>query len=53
MAKGFIVDSAFIIFHQNYKSKAIYIPPFIDNFKLTVEDAGAITYPASGFLLKI
>jgi hypothetical protein len=31
------IDSVFIVFHLNDKSKAICIQPFITNFKLTVE----------------
>jgi hypothetical protein len=43
------IDSVFITFHPNDKSNAICIQHFIDNFKLTAEDAGALMYPASGF----
>jgi hypothetical protein len=32
------IDSLFITFHANRKAKAIFIQPFIQNCKLTVED---------------
>jgi hypothetical protein len=45
------IDSVFITFHPNDKSKAICLQTFIKNFKLTAEDAGAQTYPASGIVM--
>jgi hypothetical protein len=47
------IDSVFIKFHQNDKSKAICIQPFITNFKLTVEDGGVQIYSAGGILIRI
>jgi hypothetical protein len=44
-------DSVFITFHQNDKRKAFCVQPFIDNFKLTAEDVGALTYPAGGIVM--
>jgi hypothetical protein len=42
------IDSVFITFHRNDKSKTICIQPFIDNFKLTAEGASPQIYPAGG-----
>jgi hypothetical protein len=44
-------DFIFITFHPNDKSKAICVQPFIDNFKLTAEYAGALTYRACGIMM--
>jgi hypothetical protein len=47
------IDSVFITFHPNDKSKAICVQPFIKNFKLTAENAGAQTYQADGIVMNI
>jgi hypothetical protein len=49
--KATTIDSVFITFHLNDKSKAICGHPFIKNFTLTAEDAGAQTYPAGGIVM--
>jgi hypothetical protein len=45
------IDSVFITFHTNDKSKAICVQPFIKNFIQTAEDAGTQTYPAGGIFM--
>jgi hypothetical protein len=42
------IDSLFITFHYHQMAKAVCIQPFIENFKLTVEEAGNNTYPGGG-----
>jgi hypothetical protein len=42
------IDSVFITFHRNDKSKAICIQSFIGNFRLTAEGASPQIYPAGG-----
>jgi hypothetical protein len=41
-----------ITFHPNDKSKAIWIQPFIVNFQLTAENAGAQSYTTGGIIMK-
>jgi hypothetical protein len=45
------IDSVFITFHPNDKNKVICVQPFIDNFKLTAEDACDLTCPAVGIVM--
>jgi hypothetical protein len=42
---GSKIDSLFITFHYHPMAKAICIQPCIENFKVTVEEAGNNTYP--------
>jgi hypothetical protein len=47
------IDSVFIIFHPNDKSKVICIKPLISNFKLTAEGADAQKYPTDEIVMRI
>jgi hypothetical protein len=51
--KAIKIDSVFITFHANDKSKAICIQYFIDNFKLAGKDAGALVYLTGGIVMRI
>jgi hypothetical protein len=42
------IDSLFITFHNNRRAKVICIHPYIENFRLTVEEAGYNSYPGGG-----
>jgi hypothetical protein len=46
------IDSIFIAFHTNDKSKAICIQLFIGDFNLAAEDAGALTYSTGGVVIR-
>jgi hypothetical protein len=45
------INSVFITFHPNDKSKTIFIQPLITNFELIAEDVGARIYPAGGIIM--
>jgi hypothetical protein len=45
------IDSLFITFHTDRRAKAICIQPFIENFKITVEETGNNTYPGGGITM--
>jgi hypothetical protein len=47
------IDFVFITFHPNDKNKATCVQSFIDNFKLTAEDAGTLMYPTDRIVMKI
>jgi hypothetical protein len=42
----------FITFHYHCLAKAICSKPYIENFKLTIEEAGNNTYPGGGISMK-
>lgn len=42
-------DSVFIMSHLDELSQVIYIQPYIENFRVTSEDAGNQTYPGAGY----
>jgi hypothetical protein len=45
------IDGLLITFHSHRYIKAIFIQPFIQNFKITVEEAGNNTYPGRGIIM--
>jgi hypothetical protein len=47
------IDSLFITFHNHSSAKAVCIQSFIENFKLTVEEAGNNTYPRGDISMNI
>jgi hypothetical protein len=42
------IDGLLITFHYHRSVKALCIQPYIENLKLTVEEAGNTTYPGGG-----
>jgi hypothetical protein len=47
------IDSLFITFYYHPSAKAVCIKPYIENFKLTDEEAGNTTYPGGGISMNI